>query len=95
MNDSNHDRTIIIKPSFRVISGFFLTKMNGNIPTVNVMVKLISKAARALSLPLDTETRIEKNMKSALTSSAYPTFLDITLTFISNYSSPASPTLSS
>ena len=48
----------------------FLTKKNGNIPTVNVRAKLIIKAARALSLPFATETSIDRNMNSALTSSA-------------------------
>ena len=60
-----------------------LTKMNGKTPTVNVMTKLMSNAARALSLPLDIETSMDRNIKNALVSSANPTFLDMTLRFIS------------
>ena len=70
MNDRSHERTIIIYPSLRLISRVFLTKMNGNIPTVKVIVKLIISAARALSLPPATETSMDRNMKRALTSSA-------------------------
>lgn len=60
----------------------FLTKMNGKMPTMNVIVKEIRRAARALSLPLKTDTRMDRNMKSALTRSAYPTFLVMALKFI-------------
>gem|GEM_PF-2824010 len=70
MNDRSHDRTMIIYPSRREISGDLRTNMNGKIPTVNVIVKLISRAASALSLPFATETNIDRNMNSALTSSA-------------------------
>ena len=48
-----------------------------------VMIKLIIRAARALSFPLATETRMDRNMNNALTSSAKPTLRDITLKFIS------------
>jgi len=44
--------------------------MNGKTPTVKVRVKLIIKAARALSFPFATETRIDKNMNNALTNNA-------------------------
>ncbi len=76
------DGTKCTNPSLRLISGALLTNIKGNIPTVKVMVKLISRAARALSLPFATETSMEKNMNRALTSSATPTYLDITFTFI-------------
>ncbi|CCX52235.1 unknown [Alistipes sp. CAG:514] len=52
------------------MSADFLTNMNGNTPTVKVIVKLIIRAARALSLPFATETRMDRNMNSALTSRA-------------------------
>ncbi len=48
----------------------FLTNIKGNIPDVNVMVKLMINAARALSLPLAIDTSMEKNMNSAFTSNA-------------------------
>lgn len=59
------------------------TKMKGNTPTVNVITKLMIKAASALSLPLDIETMMDRNIKNALVRSANPTFLDMTLRFIS------------
>ena len=59
-----------MNPSFMVISGVLRTNMKGNIPTMKVMVKLIIRAARALSLPLDKETSIDRNMNNALTSRA-------------------------
>ena len=68
--DRSHERTIIMNPSFMVISGVLRTNMKGNIPTMKVMVKLIIRAARALSLPLDKETSIDRNMNNALTSRA-------------------------
>ena len=83
MKERSQDRKMMRYPSLRLISGALLTNMKGNIPTVKVMVKLISRAARALSLPFATETRMEKNMNRALTSNATPTYLDITFTFIS------------
>ena len=70
MNDRSHDRTMIMYPSRREISGDLRTNMNGKTPTVKVRVKLIIKAARALSFPFATETRIDKNMNNALTNNA-------------------------
>lgn len=60
----------------------FLTNIKGNIPTRKVIVNDIRRAAKALSLPLNTETRMDRNMKSALTRSAYPTFLVMALKFM-------------
>ena len=57
------------------------TKMKGKIPTVNVMTKLIIRAARALSRPFPKETRMDRNMNNALTSSAKPTLRDMTFRF--------------
>ena len=82
MNDSSQDSTIIIYPSLRVMVGDLRTKMKGKIPTMNVMVKDMSRAVRALSFPFAMETRTERNMNRALTSRAKPTFLLITLIFI-------------
>lgn len=82
MNDSTHERKIIMYPSLRVMTEFFLTKMKGKAPAVKVMMKLIKRAARALSFPFFTETSTDKNMNNALTRSAKPTFLDMTLRFI-------------
>ena len=61
---------MIMYPSLRLISAVFLTNMKGNMPTVKVMVKLIIRAARALSLPFETDTRMDRSMNSALTSRA-------------------------
>ena len=55
--------------------------MNGKIPMVKVRIKLISSGTRASSLSC-RETSMERNINNALTSSAYPTFLLIALTFI-------------
>ena len=57
-------------PSFREMEDVFRTKIKGKIPTVKVMTKLIIRAAKALSCPFQSETRTEKNMNKALTSSA-------------------------
>lgn len=57
----------------------FLTKMNGNIPTMNVMMKLIASGPMEESLPFRTDTISDKNMNRELISSAWPTFLDMTL----------------
>ena len=61
---------MIIYPSCVEMAECFLTNMKGNTPTTKVMMKLIVRAARALSLPLETETRMDRNMNSALTSNA-------------------------
>ena len=82
MNESTHERTMIVYPSLRVIPEVRRTKMNGKTPTEKVMVKLIRRAERALSFPLATETRMDKSMNSALTKSAYPTFLVMIFRFI-------------
>ena len=58
--------------------------MKGNMPTMKVIVKDIIRAASAESFPSDTDMMIEKNMNSALTSSAQPMFLLITFQFISS-----------
>ena len=46
---------------------------------MNVMMKLMARGPNAESFPFTTETIREKNMNSALISSACPTFLDMTL----------------
>jgi hypothetical protein len=86
IKDNIQDRKIIMYPSCNVIASVFRTKMKGNIPTRKVIRQLMAKAARALSFPvgLEMDTNTEKNMNNALTKRAKPTFLDITLTFISN-----------
>ena len=73
---------MIIYPSFREIAGALRTKIKGKIPTVKVIEKLISRAARALSLPCATETKTDSSMNRALTRRAKPTFREITLRFI-------------
>ncbi len=82
MNESTHERTMMRYPSFSEMFGVLFTKMNGKIPTENVMMKLMIRAESALSLPFIMETIIDRNMKSALTSRAVPTFLDMTFRFI-------------
>ena len=64
------------------MTSVFLTKMKGKIPTMKVMVKEMARAASAESLPSAMETITERNIKSALTSSARPMFLLITFQFI-------------
>ena len=61
---------MIMYPSWRVMAAVFRTKMKGKIPTVKVMAKLISRAAKALSRPFQKETRMDRSMNNALTSSA-------------------------
>lgn len=80
--DRSHEKTIVRKPSRRVSGVAFFTKMNGNEPTIRVIMKLITNGVKAASIPLITETMIDRNMNNALTSRALPTFMDIDLTFI-------------
>ena len=49
---------------------------------MKVIIKLMAKGPKAESRPSARDTSIDRNMKSALTSNASPTFLDITFTFI-------------
>ena len=70
MNDRVHARKMIMYPSFKEMASVFRTKMKGKIPTMNVMTKLIDKAVNALSCPFQSETRTDRNMNNALTSSA-------------------------
>jgi hypothetical protein len=56
--------------------------MNGKAPTIRVIIKLIIRGPNAESLPSTIETMMDRNMKSALTSSAFPTLTDMALTFI-------------
>ena len=55
-----------------------------NEPVIKVIIKLMTKGTNAESRPSMTETIIDRNMKNALTSSAFPTFNDIGLTLISH-----------
>ena len=49
---------------------------------IKVIIKLISSGARAESPPSAKDINTEISMNKALTRSAMPTFLDITLRFI-------------
>ena len=49
---------------------------------MKVIVKLISSGVRALSPPSNREIPTDRSINSALTRSAMPTFLEITLRFI-------------
>ncbi len=69
MKDKSHEITMIRKPSLMVNCWEPRTKINGNAPDTAVIMKLISKGVAAPS-PLNSDTNREKNMKSALTSSA-------------------------
>ena len=82
IKESSHERTIVRKPSFRDRTWAFFTKMNGKAPTIRVMTKLMRSGPNAESRPSIIETMIDRNMKSALTRSAFPTFNDMALTFI-------------
>ena len=73
---------MIMYPSLREMAGPLLTKMKGKIPQMKVIEKLIRRGASALSLPFAIETKTESSIKSALTSSATPTFLVMTFRFI-------------
>ena len=84
MNERSQDSTIIINPSCSEMAADFLTKMNGNIPTMKVMMKLMASGPRAESFPFRMETIKDRNINRALMSSACPTFLDITLISISS-----------
>lgn len=57
----------------------FLTKMKGKIPTMKVIMKLMANGPSAESFPFTIETIRDRNMNSALTSRACPTFFDMTL----------------
>ena len=57
----------------------FLTKMKGKAPTVRVIRKEIRRELKASSIPPLRETTRDKNINRALTSSALPTFTDMTL----------------
>lgn len=59
------------------------TKIRGKTPTVKVIMKLITRAANALSFPSPIEMRMDMNINNALTKSASPTFLDMILRFTS------------
>ena len=80
--DSNHERTIVRKPSFSERDCDFFTNMNGKAPTIRVIIKLIIRGQNAESLPSTIETMMDRNMKRALTSRAFPTLTDIAFTFI-------------
>ena len=61
--------------------------MNGKIPEMKVIMKLISRPACAPS-PVLSDTKRESSIKSALTRSAYPTFLLIAFRFILESADP-------
>ena len=82
MKDMSQESVMIRNPSFKDILEFLWTKINGKAPMVKVMMKLITKGATAVSSPSNMAINIDRNMNNALTSSAYPTFLLIALTFI-------------
>ena len=68
--------------ALRESEGEFFTKINGKEPVTRVMMKLMSRGPKAESLPFAIETIMDRNMKSALTRRAFPTFTDMDLTFI-------------
>ena len=88
--DRSQDRIMIIYPSFMDMAEVLRTKMNGKTPTEKVMMKLISRAARALSFPFATDTSIEKNMNRAFTRRAKPTLRSMTFRFIAQGCCPSS-----
>ena len=82
IKDRSHDRKMIMYPSFREIWEVFRTKKKGKIPTIKVMMKLMTSGASALSAPSWREISTDSSMNRALTSSAMPTLRDITFRFI-------------
>jgi hypothetical protein len=83
IKERNQARTTVRKPSRSVIAGAFFTKIKGKPPTMRVIMKLMARGPKAESIPLNTETITDINMKSALTRRARPTLSDMTFTFIS------------
>ena len=51
MNDSSHDRTIVMNPSWVVSCWAFFTKIKGKDPAKLVMRKLISRGVKPESKP--------------------------------------------
>jgi hypothetical protein len=82
MKESSQDRIMVRKPSFKDKDWDFFTNMNGNAPTISVITKLIISGPNAESSPSTTETMMDRNIKRALTRSAFPTLTDIALTFM-------------
>jgi hypothetical protein len=76
-NDSSQDRTIVINPDCSEDDGLVLTKMNGNIPVMNVTEKLIARGVNPESNPSMTDITIARNINIALISNALPMFVDI------------------
>ena len=81
-NDNIHESTMIMNPSCSDMASDFLTKIKGNAPAIKVIIKLMDNGAKAESIPSPIDISMEMNMNSALTRSALPTLVDITLTFI-------------
>ena len=81
-NESNHERTMVRKPSFKDMVPGLRVKMKGKAPTRSVMIKLIRRGVKPESIPYINETIRDRNMNKALTSSAMPTLCDMALIFI-------------
>jgi hypothetical protein len=81
-NERSQARNMVRKPSFRVNGCAVRTKMKGKAPTIEVMMKLMSRGVNAESIPSDIDIIKDMNMKRALTSSALPTLVDIAFTLI-------------
>jgi hypothetical protein len=84
IKESSHDSTMVRKPSLRERVWDFLMKIKGKPPTISVMMKLMRSGPNAESLPLTKDTIMDRNMKRALTRRAFPTFIDIAFTFMSD-----------
>ena len=56
--------------------------MNGNIPVMEVIRKLISNGEKASSIPSAADTIMDNNINKAFTSNALPTFEEMAFMFI-------------
>lgn len=82
IQESNHANIVMAKPSAIFISSVCLTNMRGKIPAMVVMDPLISKGANEESIPLKTDTSIDRSIKTPLKISVNPKYLDISFIFM-------------
>lgn len=83
MKERSHERMIMTKPSFSFVDGIARANIKGKKPTIAVMTKLMDSGPNPSSKPSYMDISTDRNMNKALTSNALPTFLDMTLKFMS------------
>lgn len=82
MHERSHAKMVIANPSAIFISSECLTNISGKIPAMVVIKPLISKGANEESIPLKTDTSIDRSIKTPLKISVNPKYLDISFIFI-------------